>query len=211
MSRCSQGKAGCGKRTVLGMLIGVSGIAVLVLPQGFDFKNANLLGSFGILIGACSWASGAIYSRVAKLPRSPLITGGLQLLFGGVLLDSREFHVGRVVCFYLFAGRNSVVVRIGVPRPVWLDYYLLCVYMAPDRHKCNTNFHAHFYQSCYCGDCRVGIWRRSINKGNAGCRGAHCHFSLSRSLPESSYRERCSRRSNRGGNSGGAVRDWSSV
>lgn len=75
-----------GKRTVLGMLIGVSGIAVLVMPQGFDFKNANLLGSFGILVGAGSWASGAIYSRVAKLPRSPLITGGLQLLFGGVLL-----------------------------------------------------------------------------------------------------------------------------
>ncbi len=75
-----------GKRTVLGMLIGVSGIAVLVMPQGFDFKNANLLGSFGILLSACSWASGAIYARVAKLPRSPLITGGLQLLFGGVLL-----------------------------------------------------------------------------------------------------------------------------
>jgi drug/metabolite transporter (DMT)-like permease len=75
-----------GKRTVLGMLIGVSGIAVLVMPQGFDFKNTNLLGSFGILVGASSWASGAIYARVAKLPRSPLITAGLQLLFGGVLL-----------------------------------------------------------------------------------------------------------------------------
>jgi drug/metabolite transporter (DMT)-like permease len=35
-----------GKRTVLGMLIGVSGIAVLIMPQGFGFKNANLLGSF---------------------------------------------------------------------------------------------------------------------------------------------------------------------
>lgn len=75
-----------GKRTMLGMLIGISGIAVLVIPQGFDFKNANLLGSLGILLAASSWASGAIYSRVAKLPQSPLITGGLQLLFGGVLL-----------------------------------------------------------------------------------------------------------------------------
>lgn len=74
------------KRTVLGMLVGVSGIILLVLPKGLDFKNANLLGSFGILVGASSWASGAIYSRVASLPRSPLITGGLQLLFGGVML-----------------------------------------------------------------------------------------------------------------------------
>lgn len=75
-----------GKRTVVGMLIGVIGIVLLVMPQGFDFQNASLLSSIGIIIGAGSWASGAIYSRVAKLPRSPLITSGLQLLFGGVLL-----------------------------------------------------------------------------------------------------------------------------
>jgi len=88
-----------GKRTVLGMLIGLSGIAVLVLPQGFDFKNANLLGSFGILVGASSWASGAIYARVAKLPRSPLITGGLQLLFGGVLLILASSMLGEWSAF----------------------------------------------------------------------------------------------------------------
>jgi drug/metabolite transporter (DMT)-like permease len=75
-----------GKRTVLGMLIGVSGIAVLFMPQGFDLKNANLLGSLAIILCTSSWASGAIYARVARLPRSPMITGGLQLLFGGALL-----------------------------------------------------------------------------------------------------------------------------
>jgi drug/metabolite transporter (DMT)-like permease len=80
------GEGRVGKRTVIGVLVGVAGIAVLVVPKGFDFKNANLLGSFGILVGASSWASGAIYSRVAKLPSSPLITGGLQLLFGGAML-----------------------------------------------------------------------------------------------------------------------------
>ena len=83
-----------GKRTVLGLLIGVCGIAVLVTPQGFDFKNANLLGSFGILLGAGAWASGAIYTRVAQLPRSPLISGGLQLLSGGVLLICASFISG---------------------------------------------------------------------------------------------------------------------
>jgi drug/metabolite transporter (DMT)-like permease len=82
------------KRTLLGMAIGIAGIAVLILPQGFDFKNANLLGSFGILIAASSWASGAIYSRVARLPKSPLITGGLQLLFGGSLLILMSFIIG---------------------------------------------------------------------------------------------------------------------
>jgi len=88
-----------GKRTVLGMLIGISGIAVLLLPQGLDFENANLLGSFGILISASSWASGAIYARIAKLPRSPLITGGLQLLSGGVMLILASFMLGEWSAF----------------------------------------------------------------------------------------------------------------
>jgi len=96
-----------GKRTMLGMLIGMSGIAVLMLPKGLDFENANLLGAFGILIAASSWASGAIYSRVAKLPRSPLITGGLQLLFGGGLLILMSFIIGEWSDFNF----SAVVVR----------------------------------------------------------------------------------------------------
>ena len=106
------------KRTVLGMLIGMSGIAVLVLPQGLNFDNANLLDSFGILIGASSWASGAIYSRVAKLPRSPLITGGMQLLFGGVLLILMSFILGEWSDFNF----SQVVIRS------WLGLMYLVVF-----------------------------------------------------------------------------------
>lgn len=88
-----------GKRTVLGMLIGITGIVILLLPRGLDFKNANLLGSFGILVCTFSWAGGAIYSRVTKLPRSFLITGGLQLLFGGLFLISASFMLGEWSAF----------------------------------------------------------------------------------------------------------------
>jgi drug/metabolite transporter (DMT)-like permease len=107
-----------GKRTLLGMLIGISGIVVLVLPQGLNFENVNLLGSFGILLGASSWASGAIYSRVAKLPRSPLITGGLQLLFGGMLLIIMSFILGEWSDFNF----SQVVVRS------WLGLMYLVVF-----------------------------------------------------------------------------------
>jgi drug/metabolite transporter (DMT)-like permease len=83
-----------GKRTLLGMLTGMAGIAVLVLPQGFDFGNANLTGTFVILICAFSWSTGAVYSRIAKLPRSSFITGGLQLISGGVMLIVVSFLLG---------------------------------------------------------------------------------------------------------------------
>ncbi len=88
-----------GKRTMLGMLIGISGIAVLLMPQGFSFENGNLLGSLGVLAGATSWAGGAIYTRVAKLPRSPFISGGLQLIFGGLLLIPVSFMLGEWTTF----------------------------------------------------------------------------------------------------------------
>ncbi len=88
-----------GKRIMLGMLIGLSGIVVLLMPQGLEFKNANLLGSLGVLAGATSWAGGAIYTRVAQLPRSPFISGGLQLIFGGVLLIPVSFILGEWATF----------------------------------------------------------------------------------------------------------------
>ncbi|HEX3008208.1 MAG TPA: EamA family transporter [Bacteroidales bacterium] len=88
-----------GRQTIFGMFIGLCGIAVLVIPQGLDFKNASLLGSFGIIVSASSWSSGAIYSRVAKLPRSPFITGGLQLIFGGTLLMLASFTLGEWTTF----------------------------------------------------------------------------------------------------------------
>jgi drug/metabolite transporter (DMT)-like permease len=88
-----------GRQTIFGMLFGLSGIAVLVLPQGLDFRNTSLLGSLGIIVSASSWSAGAIYSRVAKLPRSPFITGGLQLLFGGTLLILASFTLGEWTTF----------------------------------------------------------------------------------------------------------------
>ncbi|MCI0708209.1 MAG: EamA family transporter [Ignavibacteriae bacterium] len=88
-----------GKRTALGMLFGLAGIAVLVVPQGFDVENDSLLGSIAILIGTCSWASGAVYARVAQLPRSPLITSGLQLFSGGVFLVITSYLLGEWTTF----------------------------------------------------------------------------------------------------------------
>lgn len=83
-----------GKRTLLGMLIGIVGVVVLLIPHGLDFKNTNVTGSLVILFCASSWATGAIYSRVALLPRSPFIRSGMQLLSGGVMLIIVSYLLG---------------------------------------------------------------------------------------------------------------------
>jgi drug/metabolite transporter (DMT)-like permease len=82
------------RRVMLGMLIGFTGIAVLVVPQGLDVKNTNLLGSLAVILCTCTWVAGAIYSRVTKLPESAFIRGGLQLLSGGILLMLASYALG---------------------------------------------------------------------------------------------------------------------
>jgi drug/metabolite transporter (DMT)-like permease len=105
-------------RVLLGMLFGFSGIAVLVVPQGLDLKNANLLGSLGILLCTCSWAGGAIYSRVTQLPKSPFIRGGLQLLSGGIML---------IVASYLLGEWHSFAFS-GVTLRSWMGVSYLIVF-----------------------------------------------------------------------------------
>lgn len=82
------------RRVAMGILLGLAGIVLLVLPQGFDFRNANVLGTFGILLGTVSWGGGSVYARNAGLPRSPLITAGAQLLAGAAFLCTASYLLG---------------------------------------------------------------------------------------------------------------------
>jgi len=106
------------RRVAFGMFLGVGGIALLVAPQGFDLENANVLGSVGILIGTLSWSVGAVYARVARLPRSPLITSGSQLMTGGMLLILTSYLLGEWTTFSF----SSVTLRS------WLGLAYLIVF-----------------------------------------------------------------------------------
>jgi drug/metabolite transporter (DMT)-like permease len=72
---------------MLGVAIGLGGVAVLMAPElnGTPNKNA-LLGEMGLLIGSLSWAAGSIYTRHAPIPKSNTMSAGLQMLAGGFIL-----------------------------------------------------------------------------------------------------------------------------
>jgi len=72
----------------LGLFVGFLGALVLIGPS-------NALGAGGavspvaavlLMFASFSWALGSLYSRSAKLPSSPLLAAGMQMLCGGVLL-----------------------------------------------------------------------------------------------------------------------------
>lgn len=73
-------------RTILvGIVIGVVGVAVLVWPTG----GSGGLDPFGVMVVLLSpvfWATGSLFSRTAHHPRRPLVGTAMQMLAGSAVL-----------------------------------------------------------------------------------------------------------------------------
>jgi drug/metabolite transporter (DMT)-like permease len=70
-----------------GLALGFAGVALLV--GGVPSTGAQAVNPVGIavvLVAAVAWASGSLYSRVARFPSSPLLGTGMEMLAGGTLL-----------------------------------------------------------------------------------------------------------------------------
>ena len=74
-----------GARTVIGLMLGFAGTALLV-GQGVDAGSFDLRGAMFAFGASIAWASGSLYSRRAPLPARPLVGNGMQQLVGGALL-----------------------------------------------------------------------------------------------------------------------------
>lgn len=76
-----------GGSTVLGLVLGFAGLALLVGPDSLIGGGAvHPIGALVLMIGCVSWAVGSIYSKGAAQPTAPLLATGMQMLVGGALL-----------------------------------------------------------------------------------------------------------------------------
>lgn len=75
-------------RSALGILLGLTGVAVLVGPEALLGGAANVdpVGALVLVVASLAWAIGSLYSRRAPMPASPQIGSGMQMLAGGALL-----------------------------------------------------------------------------------------------------------------------------
>jgi drug/metabolite transporter (DMT)-like permease len=79
----------------IGLGLGFGGIVWLIAPtKGLGAHRVDLMGSAAILLATLSWSGGAVYQRVARLPRSPILTAGLELVIGGAFLVSSGLFLG---------------------------------------------------------------------------------------------------------------------
>jgi drug/metabolite transporter (DMT)-like permease len=72
---------------VVGVLLGFSGVAVLVAGNGLLGGQAvDPIGATVLVLASLAWAGGSLYSRRAPLPQSLLLATAMQMLCGGIVL-----------------------------------------------------------------------------------------------------------------------------
>ena len=72
---------------LVGLVLGFIGIVVLVGPSDVGgHGDVRPIAALVLILGSLSWAIGSFWSRDAQLPVSGLLTTGMEMLGGGVLL-----------------------------------------------------------------------------------------------------------------------------
>lgn len=71
-------------RALLGVVIGFSGVLLLVNNVGGQGGALDPVGALVLILATFSWACGSLYGRGARLPASPLLGTGMEMLVGGV-------------------------------------------------------------------------------------------------------------------------------
>ena len=75
------------RRWSAGLLLGLGGLVLLVLPGRFGGgEHVDPIGAAALLLAALSWVVGSLYSRKAVLPKSTLLAISMEMIAGGVLL-----------------------------------------------------------------------------------------------------------------------------
>lgn len=71
---------------VTGVLVGLSGVALLAAGKPAHGAQAIEAGPFvALVVASLSWAAGSVLAKGMDLPKSPLISSGVELLAGGAL------------------------------------------------------------------------------------------------------------------------------
>lgn len=85
---------------LIGLVVGFLGIVVLVGPGNpGGTGGVSITGAIVLMLGSLSWAIGSFWSRDAELPDSGLLTTGMEMLGGGLLLSLAGVVAGELTNF----------------------------------------------------------------------------------------------------------------
>jgi drug/metabolite transporter (DMT)-like permease len=116
---------------IAGLLLGIVGLAILVLPASSAAPDhVNPVGVVMLIAATFSWAVGSLYAHRAPLPASTFLGIGMEMLAGGVLLllvglmsgEATGFHLADVTLKSLLALGYLIAFGslLGFTAYVWL-------------------------------------------------------------------------------------------
>jgi len=113
-----------------GLAVGFVGVGLLARSQGNGLGSAHAWGVAVLMLSSVSWAYGAIFSKRAQKPSSPLLGVAMQLIAGGSVLlvlafvsgEAAQFSFSRVTPLSFGAWLYLMVAGslIGYSSYVWL-------------------------------------------------------------------------------------------
>jgi drug/metabolite transporter (DMT)-like permease len=101
------------RRIIMGLVLGFFGLILLVGPSKLGGGRVNPIGATVLVLASLSWATGSVSAKHLKLPRSPLLTTGMQSLVGGVLLILASVLFGRGASLRLVTVSTRSLLALG--------------------------------------------------------------------------------------------------
>jgi drug/metabolite transporter (DMT)-like permease len=105
-------------RVVAGLLLGLLGLGLLVLPAGGSGNGVALTGAVMLVLASASWAWGSVVSKTASLPPSRLLVTSLEMVAGG----------GLILLVAVLAGQLNHFNPFQVSAEAWLSWLFLVVF-----------------------------------------------------------------------------------
>lgn len=100
---------------IFGLFLGFFGIVLQVKSSliGVVANQTYLVGYIVLILAAMSWSWGSVYSRVFRLPASPLMSVALQMLTGGTLYFLVSLIIGEWKNFDVLSISLSSILSLG--------------------------------------------------------------------------------------------------
>ena len=98
-------------KTVIGLLMGFTGICVIFYKHLHDFLNPEFrFGIFLSLASTWSWAFGTLYTKQQAANFNPYFSLGLQMVISGIVLISGSFLTNNAVAFDAIPWQSWVAI-----------------------------------------------------------------------------------------------------
>lgn len=108
-----------GLKVILGVILGFAGIFILIHPfQSMRQGDIHLIGALVLILASLFWSIGSLYSRQAKLPSSPLLGTGMEMLAGG----------GGLLLLGILSGEMRQLNWGAISKQSWLGLIYLIVF-----------------------------------------------------------------------------------